>query len=202
MWNQPIALRQRKLFECKFVCFVVVVFSCCFFLEGGQGVGIGLLFWGGWNTTQRDVNAIHRTSECYSWQRKFDRRCLNFFFFFFVCLFFGFYFIFIIFRGGGGGGWLSLFGGGVQGIDYPNYAPSTVSPKILAQFRFGLFCFLLWFSLFSLFVFFKPLQYFGAPENIKKWTYHSVKPPDFCTMPLLYSGLQNSKTFSQPASTW
>ena len=103
MWNQPIALRQRKLFECKFVCFVVVVFSCCFFLEGGQGVGIGLLFWGGWNTTQRDVNAIHRTSECYSWQRKFDRRCLNFFFVFFVCLFFGFYFIFIIFRGGGRG---------------------------------------------------------------------------------------------------
>ena len=31
------------------------------------------------------------------------------------------------------------------------------------------FCFLLWFSLFSLSVFFfKPLQYFRAPENIKK----------------------------------
>ena len=53
---------------------------------------------------------------------------------FFVCLFFGFYFIFIIFSGGGG--WLSFFGGGARGIDYPNYAPSTVSQKILAQFRF------------------------------------------------------------------
>ena len=48
-------------------------------------------------------------------------------------LFFVFYFILFFF---GGGGWLSLFGGGVLGIDYPNYAPSSVSQKILVQFRF------------------------------------------------------------------
>ena len=99
------------------VCFV-----CVFFVGGG----------GGWNTTQRDVNAIHRTSECYSWQRKFDRRwfvCFVFWFFFFWFLFYFYYFF-------GGGGWLSFFGGGGQGTDYPNYAPITVSQKILAQFRF------------------------------------------------------------------
>ena len=142
MWKQPIALRQRKFFERKFVCFVVcfvVVFLvliffgwaggwgwvCFVFLGGGGG--------GGWNTTQRDVNAIHRTSECYSWQRKFDRRWFVCFVFLFVC-FFCFYFIFIIFSREGVG-WAFLGGGG-RGIDYPNYAPSTVSQKILAQFRF------------------------------------------------------------------
>ena len=53
----------------------------------------------------------------------------------FFCLFVFFVFIlFLLFFGGGG--WLSLFGGGVRGIDYPNYAPSTVSQKILAQFHF------------------------------------------------------------------
>ena len=101
------------------VCFV-----CVFFFLGGGG--------GGWNTTQRDVNVIHRTSECYSWQRKFDRRwfvCFVFCLFVFLFLFYFYYFF-------GGGGWLSFFGGGGQGIDYPNYAPSTVSQKILAQFRF------------------------------------------------------------------
>ena len=53
----------------------------------------------------------------------------------FFCLFVVFVFIsFLLFFGGGG--WLSLFGGGVRGIDYPNYAPSTVLQKILAQFHF------------------------------------------------------------------
>ena len=79
-----------------------------FFWGGGGGRGLGLdLFFGGggWNTVQRNVNAIHRTSECYSWQRKFDRRwfvcfvLFCFFWFFFVF----FYFIFIIFSGEGVG---------------------------------------------------------------------------------------------------
>ena len=105
-----------------------------FFFGGGQGVGVGfVVFLGGWNTTQRDVNAIHRTSECYSWQRKFDRRWFVCFVFLFVCFFFVFILFLLFF---GGGGWLSLFGGGVRGIDYPNYAPSTVSQKILVQFHF------------------------------------------------------------------
>ena len=54
------------------------------------------------------------------------------FVFLFVC-FLVFILVLLFF---GGGGWLSLFGGGVGGIDYPNYAPSTVSQKILAQFHF------------------------------------------------------------------
>ena len=88
---------NASLFVLLFVLLLLflVVF---FFWGGGQGVGVGfVVFWGGWNTTQRDVNAIHRTSECYSWQRKFDRRWFVCFVFLFVC-FFCFYFIFIIFR--------------------------------------------------------------------------------------------------------
>ena len=63
-----------------------------FFLGGGRGLGLDLFFGGGgWNTVQRNVNAIHRTSECYSWQRKFDRR-------WFVCfVLFGFFVVFLCF---------------------------------------------------------------------------------------------------------
>ena len=52
------------------------------------------------------------------------------FFFVFFCFFILFYYFF------GGGGRFSFFGGGGRGIDYPNYAPRTVSQKILAQFHF------------------------------------------------------------------
>ena len=55
--------------------------------------------------------------------------CL-FFLFFFVFFYLFFYYFF------GGGGRFSFFGGGGWGIDYPNYAPRTVSQKILAQFHF------------------------------------------------------------------
>ena len=121
---------NASLFVLLFV--LLLGFLSLFFFGGGAG-GWGLVccFLGGWNTTQRDVNAIHRTSECYSWQRKFDRRWFVFVFLF-VC-FLVFILVLLFF---GGGGWLSLFGGGVRGIDYPNYAPSTVSQKILAQFHF------------------------------------------------------------------
>ena len=77
-----------------------------FFGGGGRGLGLDLFFGGGgWNTVQRNVNAIHRTSECYSWQRKFDRRWFVCFvlFVFFVVFFVFFYFIFIIFSGEGVG---------------------------------------------------------------------------------------------------
>ena len=47
-----------------------------------------------------------------------------------MCFLFYFYYFF------GGGGRFSFFGGGGRGIDYPNYAPRTVSQKILAQFHF------------------------------------------------------------------
>ena len=49
---------------------------------------------------------------------------------FFLCFLFYFYYFF------GGGGWFSFFGGGGRGIDYPNFAPHSVSQKILAQFLF------------------------------------------------------------------
>ena len=120
---EPAALRSRVKHSTTEPLRSLVVLFVVFF--GG----------GGWNTTQRDVNAIHRTSECYSWQRKFDRRwfvCFVCFVFLFVFFWFLFYFYYFF----GGGGWLSFFWGGGQGIDYPNYAPSTVSQKILAQFRF------------------------------------------------------------------
>ena len=92
------------------VCLFCCLFCCCFldlvffFLGGGQGVRVGFVFWGwrGWNTVQRDVNAIHRTLECYSWQRKFDRRWFVCFVLF-VLFFCVFYFIFIIFSGEGVG---------------------------------------------------------------------------------------------------
>ena len=50
---------------------------------------------------------------------------------------------------------------GGMGVDYRNYAGSTVSQKIIVQFCFR-------FVVVFFFFFFKPLQYFGAPENIKK----------------------------------
>ena len=128
---------NTSLFVLLFVLLLFFRFSLCFFWGGGRGLGLDLFFGGGgWNTVQRNVNAIHRTSECYSWQRKFDRRwfvCFVLFVFFvFFCVFF-YYFFYYFF---GGGGRFSFFGGGGWGIDYPNYAPRTVSQKILAQFHF------------------------------------------------------------------
>ena len=94
------------------VCLFCCLFCCCFldsvFFFGGGGAGgwgwVCFFFGGGgWNTVQRDVNAIHRTSECYSWQIKFDCRWFVCFVLF-VCFFlFFFYFIFIIFSGEGVG---------------------------------------------------------------------------------------------------
>ena len=50
--NNPSQFRQRKLFERKFVCFLVcfVVVFLFFFWGGGRGLGLGLgfvLFWRG-----------------------------------------------------------------------------------------------------------------------------------------------------------
>ena len=97
---------NASLFVLLFVLLLFFRFSF-FFWGGGQGVGVGFVFWGwgggGWNTVQRDVNAIHRTSECYSWQRKFDRRWFVCFVLFVCFVFCVFYFIFIIFSGEGVG---------------------------------------------------------------------------------------------------
>ena len=93
---------NASLFVLLFV--LLLFFRFIFFLGGGQGVGVGFVFWGWacWNTVQRYVNAMHRTSECYSWQRKFDRRWFVCFVLF-VLFFCVFYFIFIIFSGEGVG---------------------------------------------------------------------------------------------------
>ena len=127
---------NASLFVLLFVLLLFFRFSLCFFFGGGGGLGLDLFFGGGgWNTVQRNVNAIHRTSECYSWQRKFDRRwfvCFVLFVFLGVFCVFLFYFYYFF----GGGGRFSFFEGGGRGIDYPNYAPRTVSQKILAQFHF------------------------------------------------------------------
>ena len=57
----------------------------------------------------------------------------------FFCLFV-FWFLFYFYYFFGGGGWLSFFGGGARGIDYPNYAPSTVSQKNFSAISFSV-CF-------------------------------------------------------------
>ena len=127
---------NASLFVLLFVLLLFFRFSLCFFFGGGgRGLGLDLFFGGGgWNTVQRNVNAIHRTSECYSWQRNLIAGGLFVLFCLFVLFFCVFLFYFYYFFGGGGR--FSFFGGGGQGIDYPNYAPRTVSQKILAQFHF------------------------------------------------------------------
>ena len=124
------------------VCLFCFLFCCCcfsfFFFGGGGGRGLGLglfcfVFYGG-ARIQRNatlMQSIALQSAIVGRDIWSQVVCL---FCFFVCLFFWFLFYFYYFFGGGG--WLSCFGGGGQGIDYPNYAPSTVSQKILAQFRF------------------------------------------------------------------
>ena len=140
-------------------------------MGGGQGVGVGFVlfvvfFWGGgWNTTQRDVNVIHRTSECYSWQRKFDRRWFVCFVF---CLFVLVFILFLLFFRGRG--LVELFWGWWTGYRLSQLCSehcitenfSAISFSVCFAFCCGLVC------LVCFFVFFKPLQYFGAPENIKK----------------------------------
>ena len=96
---------NASLFVLLFVLLLFFRFSFFFFFWGGAG-GWGWVCFlgvGGWNTVQRDVNAIHRTSECYSWQRKFDRRWFVCFVLFVCFVFCVFYFIFIIFSGEGVG---------------------------------------------------------------------------------------------------
>ena len=163
---------NASLFALLFV--LLLFFSFNFF--GGQEVGVGFVlivffFWGGggggWNTKQREVNAIHRTSECYSWQRKFDRRwfvvCL---FCFFVCFFLVFILFLLFLRGRV---LVELFLGWWTGYRLSQLCSehcitenfSAISFSVCFAFCCGLVCLVC-------FVFFKPLQYFGAPENIKK----------------------------------
>ena len=139
---------------------------------GGQGVGVGFVLFmfffgggGGWNTTQRDVNAIHRTSECYSWQRKFHRRW--FVCFVFLLVFFLVFILFLLFFRGRG--LVELFWGWWTGYRLSQLCSehcitenfSAISFSVCFAFCCGLVCLVC-------LVFLKPLQYFLAPENIKK----------------------------------
>ena len=142
--------------------FVLLLFFFGLFFLGGQGVGVEfVVFWGAGIQRNATLTQSIALRSAIVGRENLIAGGLFVLFFLFVC--FLVFILFLLFFGGGG--WLSLFGGGVRGIDYPNYAPSTASQKILAQFHFRFVLLLLWFSLF---VFFKPLQYFGAPENIKK----------------------------------
>ena len=111
------------------------MFCCCFFWfvffwGGGQGVGVEfVVFWGA--GIQRNATLTQSIALRSAIVGRENLIAGGLFLFF--CLFV-FWFLFLLFFGGGG--WLSLFGGGVRGIDYPNYAPSTVLQKILAQFHF------------------------------------------------------------------
>ena len=93
-------------------------------------MGLSLLFFGGAGI-QRNATltqSIALQSAIVGRENLIAGLFVVFFFFFF------FFILFLLFFGGGG--WLSLFGGDVLGVDYPKYAPSTVSQKILAQFHF------------------------------------------------------------------
>ena len=191
------------------VCLFCFLFCCCcfsfiFFFWGGGGRGLGLglfcfVFYGG-ARIQRNATLMQSIALRSAIVGREIWSQVVFLFCFFVCLFFWFLFYFYYFFGGRG--LVELFWGWWTGYRLSQLCSehcitenfSAISFSVCFAFCCGLVCLVC--------LFFKPLQYFGAPENIKKWTYHSVKPPDFCTMPLLYSGLQNSKTFSQPASTW
>ena len=131
MWNQPIALRQRNLFERKFVLLFVLLLFFLVFWGDWQGVWV-VVFWGA--GIQRNVTL---TQSIALRSAIVGREILiaGGLFVLFFCLFV-FWVLFYFYYFFGGGGWLSFFGGGARGIDYPNYAPSTVSQKILAQFRF------------------------------------------------------------------
>ena len=75
-----------------------------FFFGGGAG-GWGWICFlgvGGWNTVQRNVNAIHRTSECYSWQRNLIAGGLFVLFCLFVLFFLCFFILFLLFFRGRG----------------------------------------------------------------------------------------------------
>ena len=109
MWKQPIALRQRKLFEHKFVyfvsCFVVVVVLVLVFFWGGGGQGVGVRFvlfcflWGA--RIQRNamlMQSIWLRSAIVGREIWSQVVCL---FCFFVVCFFGFILFLLFFRGRG-----------------------------------------------------------------------------------------------------
>ena len=122
---------NASLFVLLFV--LLLLFLVVFFLGGGRGLGLGLLFFGGAGI-QRNATLTQSIALRSAIVGR-ENLIAGGLFVLFFCLFVFFVFIlFLLFFGGGG--WLSLFGGGVRGIDYPNYAPSTVSQKILAQFHF------------------------------------------------------------------
>ena len=105
-------------------------------MEGGRGLGLGLFFGGG----GAGIQCIATLTQSIALRSAIVGRenliagglfvlfCL--FVLFVLCFLFYFYYFF------GVGGWFSFFEGGGRGIDYPNYAPRTVSQKILAQFHF------------------------------------------------------------------
>ena len=118
--------------------FVLLLFFRFNFFLGGGGRGFGLgLFFGGWGAgIQRNAMLTQSIALRSAIVGRENLIAGGLFVLFFCCLFFCCCFFLYFYYFFGGGGWLSFFGGGGRGIDYPNYAPSTVSQKILAQFYF------------------------------------------------------------------
>ena len=127
---------NASLFVLLFVLLLFFRFSLCFFFWGGAGgwgwicflgVGAGIQC----NATLTQSIALRSAivgRENLIAGGLFVLFCL---FFLLFCVFLIYFYYFF-----GGGGRFSFFGGGGRGIDYPNYAPRTVSQKILAQFLF------------------------------------------------------------------
>ena len=158
----------RLFFCCNLFCFL---FCCCcfsfifiFFWGVGRGLGLGLfcfVFYGG-ARIQRNatlMQSIALRSAIVGREIWSQVVCL---FCFFVCLFFWFLFYFYYFFGGGG--WLSFFWGWWTGYRLSQLCSehcitenfSAISFSVCFAFCCGLVCLVC--------LFFKPLQYFGAPE--------------------------------------
>ena len=138
-----------------------------FFLGGGgRGLGLGLLFFGGAGI-QRNATltqSIALRSAIVGRENLIAGGLFVLFFCLFV--FFCFYFIFIIFRRRG---LVELIWGWCTGYRLSQLCSEHCITENFSAISFSV-CFAFCCGLVCLFClgFFKPLQYFGAPENIKK----------------------------------
>ena len=125
---------NASLFVLLFVLLLFFRFSLCFFFGGAGGWG-WICFLGvgaGIQSNATLTQSIALRSAIVGRENLIAGGLfvLFVFFLFFLC----FFILFLLFFQGRGR--FSFFGGGGRGIDYPNYAPRTVSQKILAQFHF------------------------------------------------------------------
>ena len=131
-----------------------------------MGLGLGLFFLGG-AEIQRNATLWQSIAlrSAIVGRENFDRRWFVCFLFFFVFLFVCFFRLLIYFYYFfGGGGWLSFFGGGGQGFRLSQLCSEHCITENFSAISFSV-CFAFCCGLVCLVCFFKPLQYFRAPEN-------------------------------------